>query len=367
MTRIHTIPVVYYHSVGPVISNWHRNFLTLKPEVFRKHLEYLSHNYTIISLKELWHIRTGQSAPVRKPLVITFDDGYSDNFTWAFPILKRYGIKATIFVSPAFVDDRDIRRTANDTPGFLSWSEMKVMIESGLVEIGSHTMTHARYFVSDCIRDFHHPERDILHPAINIFPERRTDHIGDPCFEKLLPYGYPIFEEASAVTAKRVRINEDFIKECLDRLSEYDFSQYDFRTAYGLIEDIYLRYRNANSIITSRESDEAYVERLREEIFGSKLILEENLGRSVEFLCWPHGDNNDMAHRMAIDAGYLMTTKGKAKGISEDDTTRIPERIGVNLSSPANRLKTVCRLRALSGEFPYRALMKAWRINFKDR
>jgi peptidoglycan/xylan/chitin deacetylase (PgdA/CDA1 family) len=98
MTRIHTIPVVYYHSVGPVISNWHRNFLTLNPERFRRHLDYLSRNYKIISLKELWHIRTGQSAPVRKPLVITFDDGYSDNFTWAFPMLKRYGIKATIFV-----------------------------------------------------------------------------------------------------------------------------------------------------------------------------------------------------------------------------------------------------------------------------
>ena len=105
MTRIHTIPIVYYHSVGPVVSNWHRHFLTLNPQAFSKHLEYFSRNYNIISLKELWQIRTGQSAPVRKPLVITFDDGYSDNFTWAFPLLKRYTIKATIFVSPAFVAD----------------------------------------------------------------------------------------------------------------------------------------------------------------------------------------------------------------------------------------------------------------------
>lgn len=367
MTRIHTIPIVYYHSVGPVVSNWHRHFLTLNPQAFSKHLEYFSRNYNIISLKELWQIRTGQSAPVRKPLVITFDDGYSDNFTWAFPLLKRYTIKATIFVSPAFVDDRDILRTESDSPGFLSWSEMKVMIESGLVDIGSHTLTHAKYFISEYIKDFHHPGRDILHPAINIFPERRTDHIGDPNFEKTVPYGYPIFEEASAVVAKRVRINEDFINECVDRLSGYDFSRYDFRTAYGIIEDIYLRYRNSDSIITGRESEEEYIERLREEISGSKFILENNLGKRVEFLCWPHGDNNELAHRMALEAGYLMTTIGKAKGISEEDTTRIPERIGVKLSSPATRLKTLMRLRALSGEFPYRALMKAWRNNHRER
>ena len=367
MIRIRNIPVVYYHSVGPVVSNWYRNFLTLNPETFRKHLEYFSRNYTIISLKELWLIKTGQLSPVSKPLVITFDDGYSDNFTWAFPLLKRYGIKATIFVSPAFIDERDIRRRANDIPGFLSWSEIKVMMESGLVEIGSHTLTHAKYFVSDCIKDFHHPGRDILHPAINIYPERRIDHIGDPSFEKILPYGFPIFKEASAVTARRVKINQDFIKECLARLSGYDFSRYDFRTAYGIIEDIYLRYRNSNTIITSLESDEEYVERLQEEIYGSKSILENKLGQKVKFLCWPHGDTNELAQRMALDAGYLMTTKGKAKGIPEDDTTRIPERIGVNFSNPGTRFKTIFRLRALSGEFPYRALMKTWRIKNKGR
>jgi len=361
MDRRHTVPVVYYHSVGPVIQGWYRNFLTLDPEAFRAHLEYFSRNFTVISLKELWLIRTGQSETVRRPLVITFDDGYSDNFTWVFPLLKRYGVKATIFVSPAFVDDREIPRTENDPPGFLSWQEMKLMLESGLVDIGSHTLTHTKYFISDCIKDFHHPGGDILYPAINEFPERRTDNIGDKDFEKILPYGYPLFEDSSAVIARKVSINRDFINECIYRLSGYDFGRYSFPTAYGLIEDLYNKYRSANRLITKRESEEDYLKRLKEEIFESKSILEKNLGNKVEFLCWPHGDNNELAHSMAMEAGYLMTTIGKAQGISEDDTTRIPERVGVNFSSRARKLKTVSKLRALSGQYPYRTVMKILR------
>ncbi len=359
--------MVYYHSVGPVNHGWYRNFLTLDPEEFRLHLEYFSRNYTVISLKELWLIRNGHIEPVRKPVVITFDDGYSDNFTWAFPLLKKYGIKSTIFVSPAFVDDREILRTENDPPGFLSWSEIKLMKESGLVDIGSHTLTHTRHFISEAIRDFHHPGGDILYPAINEFPGRRTDHIGDKDFEKILPYGYPLFEDSSAVIARRVTINSDFINDCIDRLSEYDFSRYTFRTAYDLIEDLYNKYRSTNRLITRRESEEDYLERLREEIFESKNILERNLGTKVEFLCWPHGDNNGLAHRMALEAGYLMTTIGKAKGISDDDTTRIPERVGVNFSSRARKMKTISKLRALSGQFPFRTVMKTVRKLRRER
>lgn len=361
MAKEQRIPIVYYHSVGPVIPFWFRSFLTISPEVFRKHLEYLHRNFTVISLKEAWLIRTGQAEPVRRPLVITFDDGYSDNWTWAFPLLKEYGIKATVFVSPDFADERDILRSEDDKPGFLSWKEMKIMEESRLIDIQSHTLTHTRYFASDTITGFHHPGDDILYPAINAFPERRRDHIGDPGFERLLPYGYPIFEDASAVITRKITVNQEFINDCISRFDGYDFGKYDFKEAFSIVADIYDLYKKSHRIKITTETEEEYFVRVREEISGSKRMIEEKLDKKVEFLCWPHGDNNELLHRMALDAGYLMTTTGKAKGIKDSDITRIPERLGVDFSTRRKKQKTIFKLKAFSGEAPYVNLLKIFR------
>ena len=361
MTEELKVPVVYYHSVGPVIPSWFRNFLTISPETFRKHLEYFSRNYTVISLKELWMIRTGHAEPVRRPMVITFDDGYSDNWTWAFPLLKKFEIKATIFVSPGFADQIDIIRTENDDPGFLSWKEMKIMKESGLIDIQSHTLTHTKYFSSEKLTGFHHPGGDILYPVINNFPERRTNYIGDQEFEKLLPYGFPIFEEGSAMVTRKVTISPDFINKCISSFRNYDFRKYNFKEAFGIAAPFYNSFKKDNNLVQAIETEEEYLMRVRDEIYGSKRIIEEKLGEKVEFLCWPHGDNNEFLHRMAMDAGYLMTTIGKVRGIAISEKTRIPERIGVDFSSWQKKQKTVFKLKALSGEIPYSTLLNAYR------
>ena len=356
------IPVVYYHSVGPFIQNWTRSFLTLAEEAFREHLKYFHRNFTTITLKELWLIRNGYIRPVKNPLVITFDDGYSDNYNRALPLLKEYGIKATIFISPEFTDDRNIVRSEKDGTGFLSWKEMESMQESGLIDIQSHTLTHTKCFISDKITGFHHPGGDILYPTVNIFPERKTDHIGDPGFEKLLPYGFPLFEEASAVLARKVTINPDFISECISRFKNYDFGNYSFKDAFSLIKPLYKSYQKEERLITLKESDDEYLIRVRNEIYRSKEIIEGRLNKKVEFLCWPHGDNNEFLHSMALDAGYLMTTKGKARGVKDSAITRIPERMGVDFSSWKKKQKTVFKLKAFSGKFPYDFLLNTFRI-----
>lgn len=353
--------VVYYHSVGPVLPHWHRSFLTVSENRFRQHLEYFRKNFTIISLKELWHIRSGSLAPVRRPLVITFDDGYSDNYSSAFPILKEYGLKATIFVSPGLADSRDIARGTGDPPGFLSWREMKIMEESGLVDIQSHTMTHTRHFISDKITGFHHPGGDILYPVLNSSMKNRVLTLNDPDFERLIPYGFPLFEENSSVLSRRVTISSEFISKCIERLKDYNFSRYEFSEAFNRVKDLYDDFRKSDRIIESRETDSEYLERIHFEIAGSREIIEERLGKRVEFLCWPHGDNNQFLHRYALDCGYLMTSAGKAEGVNPFDPGRIPERMGVDFSSFRRRLKTVFKLKAFSGIFPYSGLYSVLR------
>lgn len=373
--------VIYYHSVGPVNSNWGKNFLTVEPELFDKHLLWLRKRYTTISPGDYLRIREGQMAPVRNPLIITFDDGYADNWIWAYPLLKRYGMKATIFVSPEFTDARSGcypnledyeagRATPDDLSrwGFLSWDEMIAMEKTGLIDIQSHSLTHTKYFVSDKLVGFHHPGNDAVYAISNMFPEHKPYYISDPGFNTLLPWGYPLFEERASLMARKVEINPEFIDECVRVLKHYDFEAYTFSSAFKTVEPILKSYREKGILVTSVETEEEYTHRVSSELRLSKSIIESRLGKRVDFLCWPHGSNDDFLHRLALDEGYLMTTTGKAVGVSRSDMTRLPDRAVVDISSPRRKMRTIFRMRAFAGKAPDRYLLDAYRrIGFRKK
>jgi hypothetical protein len=364
------IPVVYYHSVGPVNNLWSRNFLTLELRFLEDQFKYYSKNFTSISLKKYWEIRNGFSNPVKNPLVITFDDGYLDNWIWAFPLLKKYRLHATIFVSPEFVDLKNgIRPNLEDYEkgnaskeeifrwGFLSWDEMKYMEDSGYVDIQSHTATHTKYYVSEKIIEFHHPKDDCLYPVGNMYPEMKPYYIGNEEFERKLPYGYPFFEEASSVIAHKVEINPDFITEVIQKTHKAS-GFFGSASTVADLSKIYEDFRRRERLILSIEDEDQYNIRLNYEIVDSKTIIEKKLNKKVEFLCWPHGDFTDLAHEIAIRAGYLATTVGSHTN-TPDSPDRIPERIGI-YHSKNNRtlsiLKAKLRINNYLGRFPAKAI-----------
>lgn len=351
------IPVVYFHSVGNKNQLWTKSFLTSTVENTERFFSYISRKYTSLTLKEYYNLRIRKSSGIRNPIVLTFDDGYLDNWLFAFPLLKKYSLKATIFISPEFVDKRNSVRCDISGSGFLSWDEMRIMEASGLTDIQSHTMTHTKYFISERITGFHHPGNDILYPAGNLYPETKPYYINNPGFENLLPYGYPLFEEASAVIARRVMISKDFINEVLARFRTYDFGKYNFKDAFVRIKPLYDKYIRADQIIAAREAEEEYQMRIKEEIQGSKTIIEKELAKKVEFLCWPHGDNNSFLHKKALEAGYLMTTIGNFVMHDNEKSSRIPERLGIDYSSAGRRAKARFKIRAFSGSFPYREVV----------
>jgi hypothetical protein len=365
------IPIIYYHSVGPVNHCWNRNFLTLELKYFRDQLDYFARSYQVIGLKEYWEIKNGLRNPVNNALVITFDDGFLDNWSWAFPLLKKYGFKATIFVCPEFVDLKNgVRPNLEDLEqgrgsleditrgGYLSWEEMKRMEASGLVDIQAHTMTHTKYFVSDKLVGFHQPGADILYPAGNLFPEQKPYSIVGDNFEKLLPFGFPFFEEQSSVIAKRVTINPEFINECVNVLKKYDFCNYIFEEVLAMVGPLYGAFKEKGNLIIACESEDAYLKRLDYEIVEAKKIIENKLQKKVEFLCWPHGDSNVISHQMAISAEYLATTTGSNQKIP-DSLDRIPKRIGLYHSKHnrfLSKLKTQYQINRFLGTFPYKQI-----------
>jgi len=139
--------ILMYHMVREPVQGAKFNSLRVSPEMFERQLRHLSENgwhfYTMSELIELKH-----SLP-EKSVAITFDDGYEDNFTNALPILQKYNAKATIYL----VVDRhnrewsSKRKKKNDNKELmyepkLQDEQVSEMLKSGLIEIGSHTLTH---------------------------------------------------------------------------------------------------------------------------------------------------------------------------------------------------------------------------------
>ena len=121
--------VLNYHMVNRMFIS-----LAIDPEDFDWQMKYLvDHGYHTISPDELYDYLAGTGSLPERPVLITFDDGYVDNYTNAFPILKKYHLKATVFVVTGFLSKRK---------GYLTWDQVREMEKSG-VTIESHTVTHA--------------------------------------------------------------------------------------------------------------------------------------------------------------------------------------------------------------------------------
>lgn len=364
------MPVIYYHSVAPRKNpNWDRTFLTLDLKYFEDQLRFFKrNNYETHFLLDYYLHKKGKKILSKTDICLTFDDGFLDNWIYVYPLLKKYKMKATIFISPEFVDTKHpVRKNLEDywnnkatleeinCWGYLSWEEMRIMEESGLVDIQSHTLTHTKYFVSDTITGFHRPGADSVYAIANLYPERKPYYIEDPSFEKLIPYGYSIFEEASAIIARRIIINDDFNREVVEMLGSTDWhSTYRFETLYKKIKPVYKKYKERNNLIVRKETLKEYQDRVTGEIKIAKEIIEKKLNKKVKFCCWPHGDNNDFVYNKALELGHLATT-GRKEQCDEEDYQRI---IRFGLGPCKNNrllsvLKAAYKIKSYRKAFPY--------------
>lgn len=140
--------MLMYHRVNDALP---ANDLVVPVEVFRSQMRYLKEHCEVVGIEKLLDDRRGKMEDGRKEknkkqrqkVVITFDDGYRDNYTNVFPILKGLGLPATIFLITGMIgtDQKRPRYQDMPTPDMMSWEEVREMADKG-ISFGPHTVTH---------------------------------------------------------------------------------------------------------------------------------------------------------------------------------------------------------------------------------
>jgi peptidoglycan/xylan/chitin deacetylase (PgdA/CDA1 family) len=206
-------PILMYHSVTPQPDP--KNKLAVRPETFDRQMRFLrEHNYNVVTVEHLAGLIRERKKIPSKTVAITFDDGYKDNYTYAFAILSKYKIPATVFIIV-----NEVGRPQNDR---LSWREIEEMADSGFISIGSHavgpdplikmkTQSDLRYQIFDSKRMLE--EKLLQEVTVFSYPEGMfTDEIR----QLVIQAGY----QAAVATKAKDRPNLDIYALKRVRISE---------------------------------------------------------------------------------------------------------------------------------------------------
>ncbi|MDR0645670.1 MAG: polysaccharide deacetylase family protein [Elusimicrobiota bacterium] len=150
----------------------------ISPKIFKNQLEIiLNKGFTPVNFDEMAEAVLNGAPLPKKPIVITFDDGYLNNWTKAFPILKEKNIKANIFLTCDFIGVKE---------DYLTWQQVLEMQNSGLISFGSHSLTHRR------LRDLtlEDAEREIKESKIML-----EEKLNRPVYSFCYPYGAGAFDK----------------------------------------------------------------------------------------------------------------------------------------------------------------------------
>lgn len=330
------IPVLTFHTVSNHTDNRPWSFLSTSVSCFEKTLKYLKkHNYQTLTLKELYDWRANGKEDNVKRVLIHFDDGFLDNYTIAYPILKKYGFKATVFISPEFVDPRPIVRELQyeniinkksvdvaNTWGYMSWEELRKIDSENVIDVQAHAMTHTWYPSEPTVIDWHHEGDSYYWLVWNHDPNSKPFWLTE-YDETKVEYGTPVFKYAKSISGKRFIPSQEAISFCKSYYKNHkqEYAHFSESQKQDFFKELNRELKKAlGENIGYFESEKDFLERLKTELVDSKKIDEEHLGKTVEFLAWPGGAVSEEAYKIASEAGYLSwTKKGKPYNEISDD------------------------------------------------
>jgi len=258
------VPVFLFHST---------------PIGFETYLKILKgakvHTYTFSEVYEIHnqglHLQTNSC-------ILTFDDGYVDNFYYAFPLLKRFKLKATIFINTMYIDS---------DPDYLTWDQIKQMKDSGLVDFELHSHRHMPVFTDN---------KPIRYAGEEDLKNKELQYL----YQNDLRKGDPVFKTRSAYSEKGIVLTETFLKN-------RDISAIRF------------------------ETDQEAEQRITEDVALNKALIKMHLGKDANFFCWPWGHHSAFGKsviRKSGISGFVTTRKGSnPRRFNLDHIYRIEHRV----------------------------------------
>ncbi|BDD12779.1 polysaccharide deacetylase (plasmid) [Fulvitalea axinellae] len=328
--------IIYYHKILPRLGyepSWRQ---------FDFELRYLKQFFDIVTLDEVHAYLKGEWKPKRTSVVITFDDGYVDNLVYAYPLLKKHKIKATLFaVASRINQDADIgkmRPTLEDywngkvafselvepvtmgeantqffvegkSPDFMSVSELNSVKDHFDVE--GHLNVHARSFYEDRILGVWDNRNTKSHPKYGV-------HYSDVNRYGECPYiGLPVFPSRNNIAVRQGKLKPE-VKDYIQSLGKDFFEKPDY--AQTLIKDLENRFPERLDFETVEEQKQRVDTEMRE----SKADLERLINQPVRYLSFPFGDHDDISCEIASKYFDLAVTVEKDIVRPNQDPYRVP-------------------------------------------
>ena len=132
------VPIIMYHSIIKEYKYSNKYIISLRQ--LEDDLHYIKERgYTTITMSQLIEYAEGEGELPEKPIIITFDDGYYNGYVYLYPLLEELGMKAIISVVGSFSLAHSPQEKLNPNYSYLTWEQMKEMMDSGLVEIQNHS------------------------------------------------------------------------------------------------------------------------------------------------------------------------------------------------------------------------------------
>ena len=235
------LPILMYHAICDGKAK-EGKFVITKEEL-EKDLKYLKdEGYTTISSAELIEfVENGTPLP-EKPIMLTFDDGYYNNYCYAFPLLKKYNAKAIISIIGKHTDMYSEISEDNPAYSHITWDQAREMIESGLIEIqnhsyDSHTTDRGRNGTKKKKGETQTAYREYIHDDIGRLQEEIKENLGYTPMVFTYPFGS--ISEASCDILKEMGFKMTL--SCAEKVSKIKAGDHECLYRLG-------RYLRANKI-----------------------------------------------------------------------------------------------------------------------
>lgn len=317
------IACVYYNKKGnPWFLYHHIGESGVPTDWFEEHLKNIWFlNMKTLTNREMLESLDKHGKLPKNSVALTFDDGYYDNYRHAFPLLKKYKMKATLYLNTAYVENEENRAFK-----YLSWKEIEEMSSSGVFDIQLHSHRHMPIFVNtsfDRVAD----SNDLL--------DRDIQHL----YGGNAQIGFPIFGKRGEFSSTGVIVPleaAEKFKNFYENLSNEE------KGNKKLIQDFINSELHKDLIFEAL--DEAKT-RVLDDLNKNISLIEEHTGYKPNFFCWPWGHKSPefiAILKSAGIAGFVTTRKG-TNGLKLDleNIRRVELRVFSPLKFKLNLL--ICR------------------------